>query len=247
MDEHTEEEVWKGPVRLHDSIQSYISEIEDLEPGLTLLTVRDGRFRFPAHSGSEDFPPSKQKGKQVAGIFLWLKGEKLEGRMDCAAVYASHATKEGLLGKKMLALAKGFLLSPAVGNDDGIVPNVMYALRVQGAADSDFKVDSRGNASFYTGSQVQSPDSKVKGTSSRTYLVIASNEHPFVAYIRRPQGIYKLICDSDSIRETSVEGSKQVESSDDEPTDLFHLKLRLLRGEITKAEFELKRSKLESA
>ncbi len=251
MNDNAEQVVWQGGIRLHDSLHSYISEIEEQEEGLTLLTIRDGRFRFPTGLSSEDFPPqtSNQKGKRVPGIFIWLRAEKLENWMDCSAVYSRRSVKKGLRGIDEFIFAKGFVLSRSTGNNDSASPNTVFALRIQGNADTDFKVESRGIASFCTGSQVQTPDSKTRGTSSRTYVVISSNEKPFVAYIRRSQGIKKLICNSESIRETSVEDlDKQADSPfEEEPIDLFRLKLRLLKGEITKAEFELKRTKLESA
>ena len=250
MNDLTDEVVWKGGVRLHDSLHSYFSEIEEQEQGLTTLTIQDGRFRFPTGLSSEDFPAQTyQKGKRVSGIFIWLKAEKLENWMDCSAVYARSSVKKGFRGMNELIFAKGFVLSPSTGDNESASPNTMFALRIQGNADTDFKVESRGIASFCTGSQVQSPDSKTRGTSSRTYVVISSSEKPFVAYVRRSEGIKRLTCNSDSIKETSVEApGKQAEGAfEEEPMDLFRLKLRLLRGEITKAEFEQKRSKLESA
>jgi hypothetical protein len=254
--EFSEEQVWNGRIRLHESIHSYISEIEELEEGMTLLTIRDNRFRFMRSHMSEDYPARtsspQHRERQLSGVFLWLKGDRLENLMDCTAVYAHRAVKKGLLGKEEAISAKGFVLSsPSIeANQSSPSSNTMFGLRIQGAAHKDFKVESKGMVSFCVGSQVQSLDSEIPGTSSRTYVVVCSNEHPFVAYIRRSEGIKRLVCDSDNIKEESIEAPSRAlfnDPSGEEVNDLFQLKLRLLKGEITRDEFEQRRSKLESA
>jgi len=266
----TMEPLWEGLVKIDDTLDDYVSEISDMGDANN-LHIRDMKyhhdFRFASQEwGSNRFLPNE--------VIIVVKGKELLDHMKCTATlgYQQIQKTRGLIKKETYyekaIRMKGFILEPTSGVGGAPIKSVstleqsapkeisvprLASYRATIGRDNTFNVEREGIGCFYSGSASSyvgfSSDAAYK---SVTCVFVASDQMPFLAYVRKKGRILKMTCDNNGIKEEGQD--KGVETKEGKPKrtkkpsedPLQILKLRLAKGEITKEEYEELRKALET-
>jgi hypothetical protein len=241
---------WSGIVKIDDSLDDYVTDIDDAQESKRLI-IKDVKYHHTNYL-TPDVPPNFSVYGFPTQVVIWIKqNSELQDYMKCDALlgYYKEAKTRGFIRKETYYVerleAKGFRLEPT-DIHEGKIP-VLGSYRANIGSDNNIDIEQIGLVCFCSSSQSSMSDAAWK---SLTYVFVASDEKPFVAYVRKKGTINKVICNSDGITEISQDrGQKESKKKqrikpNDDP--LTVLKLRLAKGEITKEEYEELKKTLES-
>lgn len=246
--------------RIDDSLDDYVTNIRE-EEDRRILTIKDVKYHHEYHltpdNNIQDLP-----WQFPNAITIIVMGKELQDYMRCSAAwaYGQQAQVRGIIKKEThyqeRLYGKGFILEPlstsvstrapiSLGNtsveSSSIPADVprLAAYRANIGGDNAFEVRQTGIASFFTASS--SAYGKEAARKSITCVFVASNESPFVAFVRKKGKMFKVICDSSGIKEESQDKensrSKRIEKkTKEDPLEV--LRLRLAKGEITKQQYD---------
>ena len=231
---------WSGIVRIDDSFDNYVSNVEEFGDSKR-LTISD----VECHHRGIGFVWSEIKDISGGGtnnpITIWIDGKEIQQYMKCTALGTVRKIEKtrGLVFKekyyKNYFSAKGFKLEPVISTEENAA--CLGSYRGSIGRDNYIQVNQTGLAYFFTGSRSAEGDDAAR--KSLTCVFIASNEKPFMATIRKKGAAFSVIFDSNGLREKSEDMGAAKETNPKSKNDpLQVLKLRLVKGEITKAEFE---------
>ncbi|MFQ5941901.1 MAG: hypothetical protein ACE5J2_01830 [Nitrososphaerales archaeon] len=235
--------LWKGMVKIDSSLDDYVSDISYI--GKTKqLHIKDVKYHHVYYDtldnprGALDYPSE---------IMLLVKGKELQKYMKCSAVLAYRQVQKtrGLIRKEKyyeeILSAKGFALEPASHIRTNLPCMASYRANIGG--DNAFNIEKQGIVSFYTASASRRLGFNA-ARKSITCVFIASDQLPFVAYVRKKGKMFKMICSSDGMKEELEDKGGECKGQKIKPIHdpLLLLKLRLATDEITKEEYkELKK------
>ena len=239
---------WSGIVKIDNSVDDYVKNIEH-GSSVKRFIIKDVKYHHTFYE-TPDVPPNVSVYSWPREVAIWLERDvNLQEFMNCDAVLGFHKIEKtrGLIRKEKYyeerLIAKGFRLESAA--NPGKVP-VLASYRANIGSDNAFNIERKGIACYCSGSQSSSYEGAYK---SLTCVFIASDEKPFMAYVRKKGILNKMICNSDGIKEISQdkgrEEPKKKQSIKPSEDPLTVLKLRLAKGEITKIEYEELKKTLE--
>lgn len=246
------EVLWHGIVKIDPSISIPMPEASEAGTGLKLFTMTDSTFPYDDNAQLDnpdlvtDFPNN---------ISIYVTGGKILEYMKCSVIkwyqLANNVQKISLFRRKQqdvndhsakrIVAAKGFLLSP-VNTNNGPINHVgcLASVRVSNGYGESIVFERTGLSIFASGSKT----SDITFTNQRrsvTTIFVASDEKPFIAYVRSKATLVKLLCDSSGIK---TEKTLQIEDSGkalygrqqiEDPLQI--LKIRLAKGEISVEEY----------
>lgn len=246
------EMLWQGIVKIDPSISMIMPEARDADNGLKLFTIVDSTFQYEDNAQLDnpdlvaDLPNS---------ISIYVTGGKILEYMKCSVIkryrLAKNDQKISFFRRKQQDIAspsykrivasKGFLLSPVnLGNGHITHTGCLASVRVSNEYGEAIIFEKIGLSIFASGSKT----SDVTFTNQRrsaTIIFVASDEKPFVAYVRSKSTLVKLFCNSSGIKTEktlqieddgkTLHGRQQVE----DPLQI--LKVRLAKGEISIEEY----------
>ncbi len=251
------EVLWHGIVKIDPSIFVPMPEATEARSSLKLFTITDSTFPHDDNAQLDnldliaDFPNN---------ISIYVTGGKILEYMKCSVIkryqFANHMQKISFFRRKQQDLndhsakrtvtAKGFLLSPVNANN-GHINNVccLASVKISNEYGESIIFEKTGLSIFTSGSKT----SDITFTNQRrsvTTIFVASDEKPFIAYVRSKAMLVKLLCDSSGIkiektlqiedRAKTLHGRQQIE----DPLQI--LKVRLAKGEISVEEYSKLRS-----
>lgn len=238
--------VWEGIVKISDTFDDYISDIQEHED-YKQITIKDLSYHNPNYytfdndASTITFPTE---------ITVLVYGKEIKEYMKCIAFYGFQEIEKekGFIRKEKysenIMRAKGFRLYPIPETLENDYP-ILASYRAKIGADHSFDIKKKGIVAFGTGSDSSSYDAAY---SSITTAFVASDMQPFVAVVRKKGKIFNMLCNGSGIKEESTEmGEKnkpQIVKTKDDPLTI--LKLRLAKGEITPEEYENLKKMLES-
>lgn len=238
--------VWEGIVKIDDTFDDYISDIQEREDHKQ-ITIKDLNYHNPNYhtfdnaAGTISFPTE---------ITVLVYGKEIKEYMKCIAFYGFQKIEKerGLIRKEKyyeeIMRAKGFRLDPITETSGNDYP-ILASYRAKMGADHSFDIKQKGIVAFGTGSDSSGYEAAY---SSITTAFVASDVQPFMAVVRKKGKIFNVLCNSSGIKEESADfGEKkkpQITKAKDDP--LTVLKLRLAKGEVTPEEYENLKKMLES-
>jgi hypothetical protein len=246
------EVLWHGVVKIDPSISIHMPEATESTSGLKVFTITDSSFPYEDNAQLDnpnlisEFPNN---------ISIYVTGGKILEYMRCSVIkrykFANNEQKVSFLRRKQqhlndyspkrIVTSKGFLLSP-VNINNGYINNTgcLASVKVSNAYSESIIFEKTGLSIFATGSKT----SDITFTNQRrstTTIFIASDEKPFIAYMRSKTTLVKLLCDSSGIK---TEKTLQMEDAGKAPhgpqqieDPLQILKVRLAKGEISVEEY----------
>lgn len=238
---------WSGIVKIDNSIDDYVKNVEHL--GTTKrFQIKDVKYHHDFWN-TPDCPPNVYGWPREVSI--WLRNDSdLQEYMNCDAFLGYYREEKirGFIRKEKYyedrLVAKGFRLEPVI-NPQTKIP-VLASYRANIGSDNAFNIEQKGISCYCSGSQSSEYEGAYK---SLTCVFIASDEKPFVAYVRKKGMLNKMICNNDGIKEISQDKGREEPKKKPliKPTEdpLTVLKLRLAKGEITKEEYEELRNTLK--
>jgi len=231
---------WSGIVKIDASLDDYVTNIEETQDSKRFV-IKDVKYHHENYL-TPDLPPNFKVYSFPREVTIWMKKQvELQNYMRCDALlgFFNEEKIRGFIRKEKYyeerLVAKGFKLG-LVDTHDEKVP-VLASYRAGIGADNAINIEQKGIICFCSASQSSSDDAAYQ---SLTCVFIASDEKPFVAYVRKKGSMNKVICDSNSIREISQDKEHELKNRLVKPSEdpLTVLKLRLAKGEITKEEYE---------
>lgn len=248
------EVIWQGIVKIDPSISVHMPEGIEAGNGLKFFTIRDSTFPYSDNAQLDNPDLATNFPNDIS---IYVTGAKILEYMKCSVVkwhkFATNMRKTSLFRKKRqqelndyfakrIVAAKGFLLSP-VNTNNGNINHVgcLASVKVSNEHGKSIIFEKTGLAIFASGSKT----SDITFTNQRrsvTTVFVASDEKPFVVYMRSKATLVKLLCDSSGIK---TEKTLQVEDAGkalpgrQQSEDPLHiLKIRLAKGEISVDEYE---------
>lgn len=250
------EVIWQGVVKIDPSISVHLPEgIEEAGNGLKFFTIRDSAF--PCSDNAQLDNPDLV-ANFPNDISIYVTGAKILEYMECSVIkwykFATSMRKTSFFRRKRqqdlndyysakrIVAAKGFMLSP-VNTNNGTINNhvgCLASVNVSNEYGESIIFEKTGLAIFASGSKT----SDITFTNQRrsvTTVFVASDEKPFVVYMRSKATLVKLLCDSSGIK---TEKTLQVEDrgkalpgrqQSEDPLQI--LKIRLAKGEISVDEY----------
>jgi hypothetical protein len=248
------EVLWQGLVKIDPSVSILVPEAtEEAGNGLKLFTITDSTFPYDDNAQLDnpalgaDFPNN---------ISVYVMGGKILEYMKCSVIkwnqIANNLQKTSFFRRKhqdvdnysakRIVAAKGFLLSPVNTNNNGHIDHVgcLASVKVSNEYGESIIFEKTGLSIFASGSKT----SDITFTNQRrsvTTVFVASDEKPFIAYVRSKAMLVKLLCDSSGIKTEKTlhigdeakapHGRQQIE----DPLQI--LKVRLAKGEISVEEY----------
>lgn len=249
------EVIWQGVVKIDPSISAHIPEgIEEAGNGLKFFTIRDSTFPY---SDNAQLDNPDLVANFPNDISIYVTGAKILEYMKCSVIkwyqFATRVQKTSFFRRKRqqdlnnysanrIVAAKGFLLSP-VNTNDGNMDHVgcLASIKVSNEYGESIIFEKTGLAIFASGSKT----SNITITNQRrsaTTVFVASDEKPFVVYMRSKATLVKLLCDSSGIKTEKTlqveDGGKPLPGRQQSEDPLQILNIRLAKGEISVEEYK---------
>jgi hypothetical protein len=247
------EVIWQGIVKIDPSISVHMPEGIEAGNGLKSLTIKDSAFPY-SDNAQLDNPDLATNFPN--DITIYVTGAKILEYMKCSVIkwykFVTNMQKTSFFRResqqhpndhsaKRIIAAKGFLLSP-VDTNNGNINHVgcLASIKVSNEYGESIVFEKTGLAIFTSGSKT----SDITFTNQRrsvTTVFVASDEKPFVVYMKSKATLVKLLCDSNGIK---TEKTLQVEDrgkalpgrqQSEDPLQI--LKIRLAKGEISVDEY----------
>jgi|SRR5579883_89670 len=240
---------WEGIVRIDDSLESYVSNIQDHDEYKELV-IEDVQY----HNSSYDTPDNVMTIGRIYFpnmVTVLVYGKEIRPYMKCTVFYGYVKIEKtrGLIRKETYfeekLVAKGFKLEPISDETNQKDTPFLGSYRAKMGADNAFDVKEKGIALFCSGSE--SSGSSESAYRSITCVFVVSDSKPFVAFARKKGQIFTVNVNSSGLKEesenkqTGIQKTKPKQKED--PLEV--LKLRLAKGEITKEEYEDLKKTLE--
>lgn len=240
---------WEGIVRIDDSLESYVSDIQNHD-GYKVLSIEDVQYHTPSYDTPDNFMyTGRIYFPNIISIVVY--GKDINQYMKCTVFYGYDKIEKtkGLIRKENYfedrLVAKGFKLEPISGNVNPNYAPILGSYRGKMGSDNAFDVKEKGHALFCSGSE--SSAYSESAYKSLTCVFVVSDIKPFVAFIRKKGQVFTVTANNTGLKEESE--NKQVISQktrSNQKEDPFEvLKLRLAKGEITKEEYEDLKKTLE--
>lgn len=248
------EVIWHGIVKIDPSISVHMPEGIEAGNGLKFFTIRDSSFPYSDNAQLDNPDLATNFPNDIS---IYVTGAKILEYMKCSVVkwykFATSTRKTSFFRKKRyqelndysakrIVAAKGFLLSPVNTNNGSNINHVgcLASVKVSNEYGESIIFEKTGLTIFASGSKT----SDITFTNQRrsvTTVFVASDEKPFVVYMRSKATLIKLLCDSSGIK---TEKTLQVEDrgkalpgrqQSEDPLQI--LKIRLAKGEISVDEY----------
>jgi hypothetical protein len=239
------EVLWEGVVKVDPSISSQMQEGAENGVEIRRLTFRDKTFPYADNAQldnsdlANDFPND---------ISIFVKGGKILEYMNCQVIKEHELVKvqkRKLFNRRKQEknentriVAKGFILSPMDTTIGQKHVGCLACVQISNEYHSSLILEKTGLFIFASGSKT----SEMTFTSqnrSVTVAFIATNEKPFIAYIRSKPILLKLHCDTNGVKTETIlhEANKDLPSKHKTEDPLGILKVRLAKGEISIDEY----------
>ncbi|AFU60065.1 hypothetical protein Ngar_c31490 [Candidatus Nitrososphaera gargensis Ga9.2] len=243
------EVLWEGIVKIDPSISAHMPEAIEAGGSLKLFTITDTSFPYgdnaqlDNHDLLADFPNE---------ISVYVVGGKMLEYMKCSVIKQyqfskvqkssyfkrkKQDTNDNYSAKKIVA-KKGFLLSPVDAPASQHPVGCLASVKVSNEYGESLIFEKTGLVIFASGSKT----SEITFTNQKrsvTVVFVASNEKPFLAYMRSKPLLVKLLCDSNGIKTEKIlqEEGQDMPSRQKVEDPLKILKVRLAKGEISAEEY----------
>lgn len=232
---------WTGIVKIDDSLDDYVTNIED-EQNSKRLIIKDVKYHNTKYD-TIDAPLGISRYSYPTQVTIWMTSKtELQNVMKCDALLGFYREEKirGFIRKEKYyedkLVAKGFKLGPVDTYDEKIP--ILASYRAGIGADNAINIEQNGIICFCSASQSSEYEAAYQ---SLTCVFTASDEKPFVAYVRKKGRLSKIICDNNGIKEIPQDKNhEELKKKSVNPREdpLTVLKLRLAKGEISKEEYE---------
>ncbi len=249
------EVIWQGVVKIDPSITVHMPEGIEAGNGLKFFTIRDSAFPY---SDNAQLDNPDLVANFPNDISIYVMGGKILEHMKCSVIkgykFPAIMRKTSFFGRKRqqnlndyyakkIVAVKGFVLSP-VSTNNGNINHVgcLASVKVSNEYGGSIVFEKMGLAIFASGSKT----SDITFTNQRRSVAtvfVASDEKPFVVYMRSKTTLVKLFCDSNGIKTEKTlqveDGGKALpgrQRQGEEPLQI--LKIRLAKGEISIDEYK---------
>jgi hypothetical protein len=238
------EVLWEGIVKIDPSISVHMPEATEAGGSLKLFTITDTSFPYADNAQLDNpglapnFPNS---------ISVYVMGSKILEYMRCSVIKeyqlatkmqkSSYFKRKKEDSAKRIAAKKGFLLSPVDTTAGQQYAGCLASVNISNEYGGSLVFEKTGLFIFASGSKT----SEITFTNQKrsvTAVFVASDEKPFVAYMRSKPLLVKLLCDSSGIKTEKIlqeEGKDMPGRQSEDPLKI--LKVRLAKGEISVEEY----------
>jgi hypothetical protein len=246
VSDNTQLILWQGVVKIDDSIDDYVSNIEQTG-NFKHYQMKDVKY----HNVNYATPDNKRLGLTywTDTVNLLVDGNGFDQYMHAAAFirYRITVKEKGLFKKEIITERhsdlKGFLLRRITiqsGKDSLDTLPILASYRANIGGDNSFNIQNEGHVALYASSSSAAHYNN-PARISLTCVFIASNEKMFVAQQRIKSRMTLVECNSAGFNSKgqdkgSEKGKEKKPSNKKDPLGI--LKTRLAKGEITVQQFE---------
>ncbi|MDQ4015993.1 MAG: SHOCT domain-containing protein [Thermoproteota archaeon] len=246
------EVLWNGIVKIDPSVSIHMPEASEASSGLKVFTITDSSFPYEDNAQLDnpdlvaEFPNNISVYVTEGKILEYMKCSvfkqyKLANNEQKVSFFRRKRQHVNDSSPKRIVAAKGYLLSP-VNTNNGHINNsgCLASVKVSNEYGESIIFEKTGLSIFASGSKT-SDLTFTNQRRSATTIFVASDEKPFIAYMRSKATLVKLLCDSSGIKTErtlqiedvgkALHGRKQIE----DPLQI--LKVRLAKGEISVEEY----------